>query len=110
MRDTWRFAAGANYTLSEQWKIRGGIAWDETVVTDNAYREPRLPDSDRLWLGAGARYKPRDALWFDFALNVVLPRDASVNRNNGSTAAFGLLNGKYSSTVVVLYAQASVAF
>jgi long-chain fatty acid transport protein len=110
-RDTWRFAAGANYTVSPEWKIRTGLAWDQTVIRNDADRDARLPDSDRLWLGVGTRYQPPGKWWFDLALNVVLPKDAElVNRNNGNTGAFGLLNGSYASNVVVVYAQATGTF
>jgi long-chain fatty acid transport protein len=115
-RDTWRLSAGANYSLRD-WKLRAGIAWDQTVVTDDVYRDARLPDADRLWLALGARYAPSgkclltDRCWYDFSLTYVQPRDATlVNRNNGSTATYGLLNGSYASRVLIIGLQATLAF
>jgi len=31
--DTWRFAIGANYKYNDQWKFRGGVAFDQESVT-----------------------------------------------------------------------------
>ncbi len=39
-------SAGANYWVNDQWKLRCGIAWDQSPVQD-AERTPRLPDADR---------------------------------------------------------------
>ena len=31
-RDTWRIALGANYKISDAWKLKFGIAYDQTPV------------------------------------------------------------------------------
>src|SRR5690606_23864541 len=36
-RDTWRVALGANYRLSQQWTLKGGVAWDQSPVHDPKY-------------------------------------------------------------------------
>ena len=46
--DTWKIAAGASYKVSDQWKARFGVAFDQTPVTNDP--TVRLPDSDRWWL------------------------------------------------------------
>jgi long-chain fatty acid transport protein len=48
-------ALGVEYRASPLWTFRSGIAYDQTPVPD-ATREPRFPDSDRIWLSFGARY------------------------------------------------------
>ena len=55
-RDTWRFDLGGEYQRGA-WTLRLGTAWDQSPIRDAAYRTPRLPDSDRTWLAAGASYR-----------------------------------------------------
>ncbi|MFO1397503.1 MAG: outer membrane protein transport protein [Burkholderiales bacterium] len=110
-QDTWRFAAGVNYGGIGGWLLRAGIAYDQSVIRNDANRDPRLPDSERLWLTAGARYDWRNDTWFDVALSYVQPKDASlVAHNNGSTAAFGLLNGDYRSRIAIVSLQVTKRF
>jgi long-chain fatty acid transport protein len=56
-RNAWLGALGADFRMNPDWTLRGGLAYDETP-TLNAYRDPRIPDSDRVWLAIGATYKP----------------------------------------------------
>jgi long-chain fatty acid transport protein len=60
---------GFEYHASESLSLRGGIAYDQSPVPD-ATREPRIPDSDRIWLSAGVRYRLSD----DMDVNVTLSR------------------------------------
>ena len=46
------------------WSWRGGLAYDQTPVRD-AFRTPRLPDNDRVWLTAGAQFQPARDWRFD---------------------------------------------
>jgi len=57
--DTFFASIGAGYRASSRWTFRGGVAYDQTPVPD-ATREARIPDSDRFWLSAGARYRMTD--------------------------------------------------
>ncbi len=56
--DAWRFAVGANYKLNEAWKLRFGIAYDQTPVPNAEYRLTSLPDNDRTWFSTGVQWKP----------------------------------------------------
>ena len=47
--NNWRIAVGATYKLNEAWKLRAGLAYDQSPV-DDAFRTPRIPDEDRTWL------------------------------------------------------------
>ncbi len=56
--DAWAFRFGAEYTLNDQWLLRGGFAYDQSPI-DNKWREPTLPTNDR-WafsVGTGWNYK-----------------------------------------------------
>jgi long-chain fatty acid transport protein len=55
-RDTWRLDLGGEYEQGP-WTFRLGTAWDQSPIRDDAYRTPRLPDSDRTWLAAGLSYE-----------------------------------------------------
>jgi long-chain fatty acid transport protein len=54
--DTFFGSVGAEYRASNRWSFRGGVAYDQSPVPD-ATREARIPDSDRIWLSAGVRYR-----------------------------------------------------
>jgi long-chain fatty acid transport protein len=63
-RNTWRFALGANYALTPQWKLRCGGGYDQTPTVD-AERDIRMPDGDRAALAIGAHYQMSPELGFD---------------------------------------------
>lgn len=110
-QDTWRFAAGVNYGGISGWLLRAGIAYDQSVIRNDANRDPRLPDSARVWLTAGARHGLQADTWLDVAVSYVQPKDAPlVGHNNGSTAAYGLLNGDYRSRVAIVSLQVTKSF
>lgn len=54
-RNTWRLAVGQDYQLNNKVTLRAGVAYDQTPVRSNL-RDARLPDTDRVWLSAGADY------------------------------------------------------
>jgi long-chain fatty acid transport protein len=103
-RDTWRFSVGANYRYSDNWIFRGGLAYDQSPVRD-AQRTPRLPDQDRTWIALGAQYKVSPSIAIDVAWSYIFVRDPSMNQNDGSTAANGLISGSYSSNVNIVGVQ-----
>lgn len=108
-RDTWRYSAGANFKLNDAWKLRAGVAYDETPVPDET-RTPRLPDGDRTWASIGAQWKFSEKMRLDAAYTYLFVSDASLNQNAGSTSAYGLLNGQQTSDINILGVQLSVDF
>jgi long-chain fatty acid transport protein len=108
-RDTWRFSAGANYRYSDQWIFRGGVAYDQSPVRDST-RTPRLPDNDRTWLAFGVQWRFSPSLAFDVAYSYIWVRDPSINQNEGSTAANGLISGSYNNNVQIVGAQLTYTF
>ncbi len=80
-KDNWRFALGSTYQLSQNWLLRSGIAYDKTAV-DDEYRTMTIPDSDRLWLSAGAGYLASENLTLDFAVTYIKAYgDAPINES-----------------------------
>lgn len=72
------YALGASYNVNDQWKIRAGIAYDDSAVRLD-YRTPRIPDSARVWYSAGVGYKYSEKLSFDAAYTFIKARPASVD-------------------------------
>ena len=50
--DSFFYAGGVTYTFNDTWKLRGGLAYDETPVKE-AYLTPAIPDSSKIYLGVG---------------------------------------------------------
>ena len=112
--DTWRVALGANYKLDDAWKLKFGIAYDQTPVPDAEHRLTSLPDNDRTWFSAGAQWKPNKTSALDFGLAYLYLQDSDINNNqNNATnpaASRGLVKGSYEASVWILGAQYSMAF
>jgi long-chain fatty acid transport protein len=77
-KNSWRLGVGANYRLNDQWKLRFGTAYDKTPVQD-AFRSPRLPDADRIWLAIGAQWQFSKQGAVDFGYAHEFVDDASSN-------------------------------
>jgi long-chain fatty acid transport protein len=107
--DTWRFAVGANYKYSDQWKFRGGVAFDQSPV-NNTDRTVRLPDGDRTWLSAGLRYSLSKQLKFDLGFSYIFIDKPGIDQNEGSTAQNGLVKGHYDANVVIVSGQMVYSF
>jgi len=107
--DSWRLSVGANYHLNDQWLFRGGFAWDQTPV-NTTDRTPRLPDNDRYWLTIGAQYAVNKDLKIDGGFGYLWITNPDINQNNGSTAAYGLINGHYSANVSIFSVQLTYSF
>ena len=43
-KDTWRVGLGVGYQMSDQWKLRAGVAFDEAPVRSASDRTMTLPD------------------------------------------------------------------
>ena len=106
--DSWKIAAGASYRLNDAWKFRGGIAFDQTPVTNDP--TARLPDSDRWWFSFGTEYRMSPSLKFDGGFVYIKGDSPSFNQNQGSTAANGLINGKYDASTTIFSLQATYTF
>lgn len=110
-RDAWKLSIGANYRASDQWMFRAGLAFDMSPV-ETAHRTPRLPDSDRTWLSAGAQFKWNQNLRLDFGATYIWSKKAAINKSGdpSNVLANGLLNGDYDSSVSIVSAQLTYSF
>lgn len=108
-RDTWRVGLGANYKYSDAWKLKFGIAYDQTPVKGADSRLVSLPDNDRTWLSFGAQWAPSKDSALDLGVAYLYLKDADIN-NNQAALGRGTVNGTYKDSAWILGAQYSVAF
>jgi len=106
--DSYKFSVGATYKANEVWKARVGIAFDQTPVTNAP--TTRLPDSDRWWLAFGGEYKWSPTLKLDTGVAYIIGDNTNFNRNEGSTASYGLVNGDFEASTWILSLQATMTF
>ena len=117
-RDTWRFAVGANYKLNDAWKLKMGVAYDQTPVKNAEHRLTSLPDNNRTWFSAGAQWKLSKTTAVDVGGAYLYVKDTEINNNqipvplNAQTASQnrGYVKGTYEDSAWLLGAQFSMAF
>lgn len=107
--DTWRAAVGAAFTVNNTWKLRVGVAYDQTPVPDST-RTPRLPDPDRYWVAIGAGWSPTESVTVDFGYVHLFAEDVPLNQNAGNTQAYALINGEQSTAIDIATAQVVYRF
>jgi long-chain fatty acid transport protein len=111
-KNSWRAGLGVNYQLNNEWKLRGGVAYDTTPVQDE-FRTPRLPDQDRTWLAGGAQWAFSKQGALDFGLAYLFVKDANSNLPNFDpnpqpgfpNSPKGNLVGNYNANVWILSGQ-----
>lgn len=106
-RNTYRVSVALNYRYNDMYKLRGGIAYDQTPVKDEL-RTARIPDNDRIWLALGMQYKPSRQDAWDFGYAHLFIRDSSINKAEPPVG--GTLIGNYSNDVNILSVHYSRAF
>lgn len=63
----WLFSLGADYDITDQWTIRGGIALETNPIKHQQLRTALIPDTKRLWLTCGLSWKPTPKWQLDVA-------------------------------------------
>jgi long-chain fatty acid transport protein len=109
-RNTWRVALGANYNYTDAWKLKFGVAYDQSPVYQDQYRTASLPDGNRTWFSLGAQYKITPTAKVDVGYAYLWVKDQKVSNNGGNQTLKGLLDGTYSDSAHVFGAQYSQAF
>ena len=102
-RNTSFYSIGAEYRANDQWTLRGGVAYDQTPVTD-AVRDVRVPDVDRRWLSLGATWRASKRLSYSVGYTHLFLKDPSVDLRSASGSS---LQGSYKlgSNIVAVSAQ-----
>jgi long-chain fatty acid transport protein len=107
--DTLFVALGANYQLTDNLLVRGGVAYDQTPVQDE-FRTARLPDEDRFWVALGGTYALTEMISIDVGFTHIFIQDAEIDETltapNG--APIGTLSGDYENSVDIFAVQANI--
>ena len=105
-RNTFRGALGSEYFIDDEWTVRGGVAFDQSPVT-NINRTARLPDSNRVLLSVGVGYKLMDQMAIDVGYShIFLPYGANLDQ----TVTASTLKGSYASSVDLFGLQLTFTF
>jgi long-chain fatty acid transport protein len=109
--NAWRVALGVNYFSSEKWTLRGGLAWDQSPVSDQN-RTVRLPDNDRYWLALGAQYKfgKGGALDIGYAHLFIQSPNINQTKQQPGTAITSNVTGDYDNSVDIIGVQFTWTF
>ncbi|MCG9106908.1 OmpP1/FadL family transporter [Laribacter hongkongensis] len=78
-RNTYKVSVGANYKYNDALMLRGGIAYDQSPVSDESLRHPALPDSNRWLFSLGGNYKFTKLDSLDFAYTYIDFANANLN-------------------------------
>ena len=107
-----RVGVGTSYKYNDMMKLRAGVAYDESPIPDSAFRTPRVPDSDRIWLSLGLNYKLSPTSSIDVAYTYIYFKDSKQNKvNDTSTAPLqDTLKGDYDNYANILSAQYTHSF
>ena len=114
-KDTWRVALGANYKYTDAWKLKFGVAYDQTPVQHDSERLVSLPDNDRVWFSFGTQWTPDKSQRLDLGVTYIHVRDSKISNNQNANLRPGELPrgnivGEYSGNIWILGAQYSLAF
>jgi long-chain fatty acid transport protein len=106
-KNSWRFSLGLNYKFNEQWKLRTGVAWDQTPVPNSTLRTARIPDNSRTWLAVGGSWYFTKGASLDFGYAHLFVPSTSIDHTE---QASGTLVGTYSSSVDIVSLQVVYTF
>ncbi|MGH8032209.1 MAG: OmpP1/FadL family transporter [Luteimonas sp.] len=104
--DTYVYALGGEYDLSDAFTLRAGVAYDETPTNDEA-RTPRLPDNDRQLYSLGLTWNASPNLSFDAAYTRIEIDNATVDTVSSSGSR---LTGEFSAHADLLGVAAQYRF
>ena len=107
-RDTNFYSVGTSYMLDNQWKLRLGLAYDQSAVR-YAHRTPRIPDSDRIWYSAGLGYQYNENLSFDIGYTYIQAHKAKMNTAVTKNSGYNV-SADYSNSVKVFAFSLNYAF
>ncbi|WP_158972264.1 outer membrane protein transport protein [Paraglaciecola sp. L3A3] len=86
--DSFRYAIGADYQLNNETKLRAGIAYDKSPSDPN-HQSISIPDTNRLWLSAGAEYTLSDASTIDLGLSILRGENRSFTETDNLGGEWG---------------------
>lgn len=101
-KDTYIIRFGAQYDLSDQFSLLGGVYFDKMPV-DPEYLSPSLPDSDRLGLSIGVNAKIFDSFGISGSYLFIRAKELTVtNSQEIYTTGDSQFDGTYNSSANLL--------
>lgn len=91
--NTWFSAAGIDWIVTEKWIVKGGFAYDQSPV-QNQYRELRIPEGDRYFLGLGITYNANTNFVIDLAYQHIFYKQAERIEDNPSVIGSPFTNAQ----------------
>ncbi|MEQ1718808.1 MAG: outer membrane protein transport protein [Hyphomicrobium sp.] len=88
--DGWLVSGGLEYDYSGALTLRGGLGYEKSPIRNPAQRLVQLPDSDRIWVAAGASYRYSESTTLDFSYAHLFFDDAHLTRGALTNPAFVL--------------------
>ena len=98
-RNTYKVSVGANYKYNDALMLRGGVAYDQSPVSDDSLRHPALPDSNRWLFSLGGNYKFTKLDSLDFAYTYIDFANANLNYKDACNPSGNFIPGNASSGI-----------
>jgi len=106
-QNAWRLSLGMSYKPNQSWKVRGGVAWDQTPVPNATLRTARLPDNNRTWLSVGASWYFAKSASLDFGYAHLFVPSTSIDHTEPNS---GTLIGSYDNSANIVSLQLVYSF
>ncbi|MEO1089906.1 MAG: outer membrane protein transport protein [Pseudomonadota bacterium] len=106
-RDTWFFAAGAEYLPRPDVRLQAGVAYDQTPIREG-FRTPRIPDADRTWVSVGALWQPNGWLDVGAGYSHIFVDDGPVNLQE--PGGRGSIDGTFESRIDIVTLHGTIRF
>jgi long-chain fatty acid transport protein len=113
LKDTTRYAVGANYHMSGAWTLKIGVTFDQSPVRNAQTRTVQLPDNDRTILSFGAKYRLSSSGAVDFGytyVNIKSTRIDNIQNNPAAGQVNGNVIGSYKSVAHIMGVQYAHSF
>lgn len=106
--DTVRLSMGGRYSLNDCTDLRAGFTWDESPISSDELRTPRIPDNDRYWVALGLDHE----MWEDvtLSLNYAHLFIPDADTRNLTTSTGNVLNGSWDLSVDIVSASLTAVF
>jgi long-chain fatty acid transport protein len=101
--NSMRYGLGLTYAHNDKWTFRGGIAYDETPISDD-FRTARIPGEDRKWVAVGASYKYSDHITIDAGYTHIFVSNPEIDESLDLPLNHELV-GDYDASVDILGVQ-----
>jgi len=87
-KDTWHFAVGAQYQISDPWLLNFGMAYDSDFQ-DGSDVSPLLPLNSAWRFGVGAQHQPSEDFFWGFAAEYLYGGTLDTNLQSTRPVALG---------------------